>query len=233
MAKYRKETISQSKRDALSRMYYAMYAKPEDVPLSNTHTLTNGVPDLMPAKKSPTNGIVAVEPRSGVASVVKYVDAKGVEQTLDLSKVKNLGDTAYAESQGLFPNAKECFIPGKDDILATNGDISRLPQFDSLGRESVLAVPHVVTEVTHMTKGDYGPYFMVHGYSPELGEIKYLSKGEIINEALASMSGIDLATGNRVSMGELPVWCAIEFVRGGKNGGYFVISPAQLELPTP
>lgn len=223
MSKYRKEFISQSKRDALSRMYSALYSNSGNVP-PDFAISPNGVPGQMATAKKSNGAVVAVEPRSGVASIVKYVDAKGVEQTLDLSKVKNLGDTAYAESQGLFPNARETFIPGRDNLAM---------KFDEYGRESILAVPHVVTEVTHMTKGEFGPYFMVHGFSPELGELKYLSKGQIINEALASMSGIDLATGKRVSMGELPVWCAIEFVRGGKNGGYFVISPAQLELPTP
>lgn len=184
------------------------------------------------ARTSNKSNTVAVEPRNGVASVVKYVDAKGVEQTLDLRQVKNLGDTAYAESQSLYPEATACFIPSRDDILAVDGDPSKLPQFDVEGRETIFNKPHVILEATHMTKGDFGPYFTVHAYSPELGDIKYLTRGQYITDAVSKMSGIDLATGNRVSIGELPVWTTIEFVPGGKFKGYFVYMPAQLELPS-
>lgn len=166
----------------------------------------------MPAKAK-TNSAVAP-----VAAPFKYVDANGVEQTIDLLKVKNLGDTAYAESQKLFPNATQCYV-GQEGI-----------EFDSEGRPNVIGHNLVILQARRMTMGDYGPWFLLQCAHPELGEISVPAPGTIANEAVAAMSGIDINTGKQTGASELPVWARFEFVKGGNYNGYFVIMPAIQEL---
>lgn len=197
--RWQKTRLSKGKRDELLRFNQAMFENREK----------------MATKNKP---VEAVEVPATTAAPFKYVDANGLEQTIDLLKVKNLGDTAYAESQKLFPNATQCYI-GQEGI-----------QFDDEGRENVIGQNLVILEARHLTKGDYGPWFLLRCAHPTLGEISIPAPGTIANEAVASLSGISLETGKQTGPSELPVWARFEFVNGGKYNGYFVIMPALQEL---
>jgi hypothetical protein len=196
-------------------MYDALYSR-------------NGV-NTLPAK-------VKSKPAS-VTDVVKsaefsYTDENGLVQTLDLNKVKNLGDTEYAESKKLFPNATQCFI-GKDGT-----------RFDDEGRENVINQNLVIVQAVRMTKGDFGPWFLLRCGHPTKGEISIPAPGKVSNEAIESMSGIALKdkidpitkkliakAGEVFKASELPVWSRFEYVaNAGDYNGYFVIYPALKEL---
>ena len=193
--RYRKERLSLDKRNELLRFNHALY----------------GDYVKMPAKAKTNSVAVTPVPFS-------YVDANGIEQNLDLLKVKNLGETAYAESQKLFPNATQCYI-GQEGV-----------EFDDEGRQNVIGQNLVILAARRMTIGDYGPWFLLQCAHPEKGEISIPAPGNIANEAIAAMSGIDLKTGERIGPSELPVWARFEFVKGGSYNGYFVIMPAIQEL---
>lgn len=185
---WQRTRLSKKERSELLQFNYALYGVKELPAKSN-----------VPAKETPT---------------FSYVDSHGVEQNLDLTKVKNLGDTQWAEAQKLFPNATQCYI-GQEGI-----------PFDEEGRPNVINQNLVILEARRMTKGDYGPWFFLRCAHPELGEISTPAPGQIANEAVAGMSGVSLESGETVKASELPVWARFEFVKGGKYGGYFVIYPA-------
>ena len=194
--RWQQERLSKRKRGELLRFNLALYGNSGD--------------KKMPAKKSEV---------ATMDVPFKFLDAHGIEQTLDLAKVKNLGDTAYAESQKLFPNATQCMI-GKDGV-----------RFDEDGRENVLGQNIVILEARRLEVGDFGPWFLLRCAHPTLGEISVPAPGRIANEAVAQMSGIDLKTGEQTGPSEFPVWCRFEFVPDkGKFNGYFVIFPAIQEL---
>lgn len=203
--RYYQKRLSRDKRDALSLMYHALYQR------------RNGESTLVTKKKSSAEVV-----KSDSLTQFTFKDANGVEQTLDLTKVKNLGDTAYAESKKLFPDATPCMIE-QDGT-----------KFDPEGRENVINDNICIISARWMTKGDYGPWFLVQAAHPRLGEISVPAPGRVCNEAVAYMAGIDLKTG-RPTVGrasELPVWARFEFVpdAGGYGNGYFVIMPALQQL---
>lgn len=209
--RYYPERLPKGKRQQMTQFFKAMYTKEIDE---------------MPRAKKSQSVEVRENPAETVAPVT-YVDADGIEQTIDILKVKNLGDTAYAESQKLFPNAEQCFI-GKSGEL-----------YDDEGRENMLNENLVIVSARHMTMGDYGPWFLLQCIHPEKGEITIPAPGEIANAAIEAMSGIALTditegehkgtkAGFKFGPSELPTWARFEFVpeKGAYGNGYFVILPA-------
>jgi len=209
--RYYPERLSKGKREDYLRFLSALY--------SSTGSPRDGVNKLTPAKTVPSK--TQDKPISTIAFQFRYVDKNGVEQVIDTAKVANLGDTTYAESKKLYPNAEQCMI-----------DKSAL-KFDSEGRENVINTNLLIVEATRMTKGDYGPWFLLRCGHPVKGEISVPAPGVIANEAIQSMSGIALKDGSQIGASELPVWARFEFVpKAGQFGsGYFVILPALEELP--
>lgn len=207
--KWRKERLSRGKRDELLRFNFELY----------------GVKEL--ATKAKTNSNLPAFSKPETAPF-KYVDTNGFEQTLDLAKVGNLGETKYAESKRLFPNARPCMID-KSGI-----------GYDAEGRENVLGQNLVIVNARRMTKGEYGPWFLLQCSLPSGEEISIPAPGQISNAAIQSLSGIALndikdkdgkvihKAGEVFGPSELPRWARFEFVKdaGQFKNGYFVIMPA-------
>lgn len=170
----------------------------------------------MPAKAKSNSATTEV---ATFASMFEYVDADGVTQKIDPAKVQNLGDTRYAASCKLFPFATPCMID-QDGVA-----------FDEEGRQNVINQNLIILSARRMIKGEYGPWLLVQCAHPELGEITVIAPGQICNDAIANMAGIDLKTGESTGWSELPVWARFEFVpdAGQYKRGYFVILPAIMQ----
>lgn len=167
----------------------------------------------MPAKAK-TNSVVAP------VVMWEYVDANGVTQKIDPTKVKNLGDTEWAESKLLFPKAIKCCVLKTREAFNTDG-------FPNILGENFIAVGAVRT-----TGGQYGPSILVHGLHPKHGEISVFAPGsDACRDSVAQLAGIDLKTGNIVRPHEFPVWVRFAYNSGrGKFEGYFELLPAAEEL---
>lgn len=175
----------------------------------------------MPGKNSKS---VATKARSNNANLVKFVDREGRPQVIDPAKVKNLGDTAYAASQTLFPDSERAFLGKPDKVTGV------IPAFNAEGYPNILNENIILVDAVRMTKGDYGPWFLTRAQHPKLGDISFPASGEVLNKAISQLSGISLTTGDQVKASEFPVWARIEWMDEGKYDGYFALTPALTEL---
>lgn len=167
----------------------------------------------LPAK---TKNTVVTKPTGLV-----YTDKSGKEITLNPKNVKSYGDTDwFSESGTLFPQLGE-------DRRAMFGKQPGI--FGEDGYPSLTSRNIIVLDVVQMTKGDYGPWYLMHVLSegdPEkdgfAGEFTIPTRGGVVNETIEALSGIALATGKRIAPGELPVALRVEFAAGeGDYEGYY------------
>lgn len=202
--RYRKERLSKGKRNELSNFYSEIFSRRDDLDM---------------ATKS--KGIEAKEVPAQVVAEFSYVDSNGVPQTLDLGKVKNLGETEWAENQKLFPDATQAFVSFKDGA------------FDEDGRPNLLNENLVIVEAVRYLKGEFGPQFILRGAHPVHGEVSIFCPGKVGNEAMEQIAGISLKDGSKPGPGQLPVWIRFIHVKeGGATGnGYYLPVPAVQELP--
>lgn len=164
---------------------------------------------LPPKTKKP-----ARRPKPGVV----YTDKEGNAKTLALSGVTSYDETDwFSEAGTLFPQIPE-------DRQATFG--KQANAYDEDGRPSLTARNLIIVDVHHMTKGQYGPWYLMHvvaeGDDEFAGEWTIPTRGQVVNEAIEALSGVSLETGKRIAPGELPVALRIEFAAGeGEFEGYF------------
>lgn len=160
-----------------------------------------------------------------------YIDQNGIEQSIDASQVKNFGDSDYAETQKLFPNATPCFVKNTE------------AKYDAEGRTNVIGENLIIVDAIRMNSGEFGPGFMLQAIHQELGEVKLFAPGRT-SEAIEFMCGIALEdkydenkklvakAGERFRASELTsgMACRFIYVSGGKYDGYYDIASAVQEL---
>lgn len=192
--RWQKTRLSKGKRDELLRFNQLLY----------------GRTDNMPAKAKSNSQVATTE------SPFSYVDENGITQILDPTKVKNLGDTEWAESRKLFPNATPCCV------LKTG------EAFNADGYPNILGQNFIMVEVKRTTMGDYGPSILVRGLHPTLGEISAFAPGSsACRDSVAQLAGIDLETGKQVAPHQFPFWARFVYNKGmGNYEGYFELLPA-------
>lgn len=168
----------------------------------------------MPSKTKSNSQVATTD------SPFSYVDANGITQTLDPEKVKNLGDTEWAESRKLFPDATEC-------CTLKSGEA-----FDAQGRPNILGQNFIMVDARRTTMGEYGPSILVRGLHPEHGEISVFAPGsDACRDSVAQLAGIDLATGKKVAEHQFPFWARFVYNSGkGEFNGYFELLPAAEQL---
>lgn len=134
---------------------------------------------------------------------------------LPLPTVKSYAETDYFQDNGtLFPQLAEAIFSRESEA------------FDDEGRPNITGKNLVIVDVVHMTKGEFGPYFAMHVLVDDMGEFSVLTRGQVVNETIAGLTGISLETGKRIAPSELPVAIRVVYERGkGEYQGYFTVLP--------
>lgn len=153
-------------------------------------------------KKTPAN-------QAAKSEQITFTDKDGNEQVLGAV-------TAYEDTDWYADNAT--LYPQLDEACLANDDA----QFDAEGRPNLLNTNLIVVDATHMTKGEYGPWYLLHVIAEGKGEFSLPTRGQVFNELIEGVSGLELATGRRVNPSELPIAVRIEFVQDGDFNGYYV-----------
>lgn len=165
------------------------------------------IPTIKDHDEMAKNSDVAV---NSTNPMVGWTDRAGNDR---VEKVTNFQDTReYVENATLWP------------------DLYQFDQDDILGRNIV------ILEAVRLTKGDYGPYFACHIQveTPINGvyEGSWLCGGEVVNEWVSKLTGIEVATGRKVEgkASALPVRCRVVEVSGGDYKYFNLVPPVEGEL---
>jgi hypothetical protein len=213
--KYRAIRPSKSEREKLLAFHRAVFQPSENhkLPKANSKDVVLGASSLS----------IPDEPNTLV-----YTDINGNVVTLDVNTESVSLDELdwFVASQSIYPGLSQCCYKSADVVK------------DARGRENILGENFFVIDGFRTdVNSQHGFYFIVRAIGRERGEFSFASGGQIVNEALEQILGIELATGRKLrddtrelddnwGKAKRLVQASIMHAPGGQFGnGYFVLIP--------